>query len=485
MYSIVSYTAPGGLATFGVTFPYLNKSHVRAFVNDVEDTTFTWPTASTITLSATPPAGAVVVFSRTTPREPLVEFRDGSILTQEDLSTSAEQALYVSQEISDEAESTFTLGTSGAYSAGGHRIENVGPPVADDDAVRKADLNAVVLGGNGVPTPAVNDAGKYLKATGVGAYDWSTQPAVELPASTPVAGACLKTDGTTVSWSASPPVETSGYQSIAGEKTFTGGLNLQGNSYPVLNLRRVGAGLDVANISFLGRNLVDEEVEAGRVYSVFGDRTDGSEDAELRFRTLVAGGSVVEMIVGAGVSVGAANSPTGEGSVNASEYRKSGVRYPYAPQAVSLSGHQSVELLPALETLPSWATEVHIILDAVDYATDGDDYHGLQVKVGGVWLTSYWSRMQQRENDSGTTVTGMLAFKGLPGSGSPVSGHAFLTRMSATQYVFNSTGLSETDSYGSWSTGRVTVAGDIEGLRLVTNRGDLNFSAGTARVIVT
>ena len=50
-YSYVQYTANGSTQTFSVTFPFINADHVEAYVDNVEDTTFTWPTTATITLS--------------------------------------------------------------------------------------------------------------------------------------------------------------------------------------------------------------------------------------------------------------------------------------------------------------------------------------------------------------------------------------------------------------------------------------------------
>ena len=59
-YSYVQYTANGSTQTFSVTFPFINADHVEAYVDNVEDTTFTWPTTATITLSAMPANGAIV-----------------------------------------------------------------------------------------------------------------------------------------------------------------------------------------------------------------------------------------------------------------------------------------------------------------------------------------------------------------------------------------------------------------------------------------
>ena len=59
----VSYTANGSTSTFSFSFPYILTSHVKAFVNGVEDTSIPFPTASSVQLSSTPANGAVVVIN--------------------------------------------------------------------------------------------------------------------------------------------------------------------------------------------------------------------------------------------------------------------------------------------------------------------------------------------------------------------------------------------------------------------------------------
>ena len=98
----VTYTANGGTDTFSFSFPYILQSHVKAFVNGTEDTSITFPTASSIQLSSTPANGAVVLIQRTTPSDArLVDFQDGSVLTSADLDQSADQNFFLAQETKD------------------------------------------------------------------------------------------------------------------------------------------------------------------------------------------------------------------------------------------------------------------------------------------------------------------------------------------------------------------------------------------------
>ncbi|ANS05516.1 tail fiber protein [uncultured phage_Deep1-GF2-KM23-C739] len=139
----VSYTANGSTDTFSFSFSYIASSHVKAYVDGVEDTSITFPTTASVTLSSTPSSGAIVLIKRVTPIDTrLVDFQDGSVLSATDLDKSADQNFFVAQETSDEAQSH--LGTSDAtnqYDAGASgsnlRITNVADPTGNQDAATK------------------------------------------------------------------------------------------------------------------------------------------------------------------------------------------------------------------------------------------------------------------------------------------------------------------------------------------------------------
>jgi hypothetical protein len=134
----VSYTADGTTPTFSFSFSYIAKSHVKAYVDNVEDTGITFPTDSSITLSSTPANGAVVLIQRVTPTDArLVDFQDGSVLTSADLDQSADQNFNIAQETKDEVASKLGLDASDRYDAGNKRIINVANPTDNQDAVTK------------------------------------------------------------------------------------------------------------------------------------------------------------------------------------------------------------------------------------------------------------------------------------------------------------------------------------------------------------
>ena len=101
--SSVLYTADGNTNQFDITFSYIDSTHVKVFVNNVEDTSFTFVTTTRIQTSSTPTNGQVVKIERQTPTNArLVDFQDGSVLTETDLDKSANQNFFIVQENVDD-----------------------------------------------------------------------------------------------------------------------------------------------------------------------------------------------------------------------------------------------------------------------------------------------------------------------------------------------------------------------------------------------
>jgi len=134
----VEYTAAGG-NDFTVTFGYLKKSHVKLYIDGVEDQTFTWLDATSIAATTTPTPGATVLISRTTPRNALVyEIPDSGTYKGADLNNQALQALYVAAEGYDALDNTISLDTNdNKWDADSKIIKNVVDPVAAQDVATK------------------------------------------------------------------------------------------------------------------------------------------------------------------------------------------------------------------------------------------------------------------------------------------------------------------------------------------------------------
>jgi len=106
----VTYTqSVSGNRNFSVPFPYLSKDHVKVTVNG-EAVTFSWLSASSIQLTTAPAIGAKVEVRRVTERNSLlVDFADGSTLTESQLDLASKQNFYLSQEADDLAVESNTI----------------------------------------------------------------------------------------------------------------------------------------------------------------------------------------------------------------------------------------------------------------------------------------------------------------------------------------------------------------------------------------
>lgn len=135
--SFVQYTGDGSQETFAIPFPYLQRENIEVRVS-LDLTPYTWDDDNTIRISPAPANGAVIEARRVTPRENrLVDFVDGSVLTETDLDLANLQTFYIVQEAIDIAGGTLELLSDGSYGAGGRRIKELGNPIENRDAVTK------------------------------------------------------------------------------------------------------------------------------------------------------------------------------------------------------------------------------------------------------------------------------------------------------------------------------------------------------------
>ena len=141
----VSYTANGSNATFAITFAFLDSTHVKVFLDGVATTAFT-VSGSNVIMNSNPANGVVVLIKRETPTDArLVDFQDGSVLTESDLDKSADQNFFIAQEINDESQSAMKLDNDDRFDALNKRIINVADPTSAQDAVTKNYLETVWL----------------------------------------------------------------------------------------------------------------------------------------------------------------------------------------------------------------------------------------------------------------------------------------------------------------------------------------------------
>ena len=150
----VDYTGNGSETDFNFSFPYIKTSHVVVEVNEGQGagglnkwvrktltTDYSVETSpSTFVRFVTAPAAnvRVRVLRDSDASTGIVDFANGSVLTETELDNSYEHNRY----LAEEAEEGITGGalvknTDGQFDADGLRLENLADPDSDDDAVNK------------------------------------------------------------------------------------------------------------------------------------------------------------------------------------------------------------------------------------------------------------------------------------------------------------------------------------------------------------
>ena len=141
----VSYTGDGSTVGYSLPFTYIATTHIKAYIAGVETSAFT-VSGSTVTFTTAPANAAVIKLERVTPTDArLVDFQDGSVLTESDLDKSADQNFFTVQEMSDSVQSKLGLNASSLWDADSKRIINVADPTSAQDAATKNYLESTWL----------------------------------------------------------------------------------------------------------------------------------------------------------------------------------------------------------------------------------------------------------------------------------------------------------------------------------------------------
>ena len=133
------YDGDGATKDFTVGFPYLDKAHVKIYLDGELTTAWTWLNASTIRLTVAPAEGVVILVRRaTSPEARVVDYVSPSSLNEDDLDNDSLQAFYLAQEANDQANAGIADDpVTGQFTANGKRVTNVSDPVDDQDAATK------------------------------------------------------------------------------------------------------------------------------------------------------------------------------------------------------------------------------------------------------------------------------------------------------------------------------------------------------------
>jgi hypothetical protein len=136
----VDYTATAGQTDFNFSFPYLENDHVEVFIDGVESTAFTISLSPTrVVLDTAATGGETVRVRRSSdPTEDLVDFVNGSILTESDLDRAYLHNRYLNEEAYEgNTASLQTASGSTNFDANFNKIINLSPPTNSLDAANK------------------------------------------------------------------------------------------------------------------------------------------------------------------------------------------------------------------------------------------------------------------------------------------------------------------------------------------------------------
>jgi hypothetical protein len=150
MLTKITGTGSGTAPVVNLTFPFIDKSHVKATVNGAS-VTLNWTGTSQVTFAAPVAVGAAwVVYRDTTITAPLVDFTDGAVLTAGDLDLNTTQHLDIEQELKDGVDSVTTAYNATAAALPETIYDNVaaalsagvGVTLAADDATNSIVISA-------------------------------------------------------------------------------------------------------------------------------------------------------------------------------------------------------------------------------------------------------------------------------------------------------------------------------------------------------
>ena len=141
----IDHAGTQGQTDFTFTFPYLEDEHIKVEIDGVDTTDFTvvaTPTAKVVLDTGLSAAAAVRVIRRSAPNENLVDFVNGSVLTEAELDLSYRHNRYLAEEIAELNDASLQIENGGTeWDAKTKRIKNVGTAVDSTDAVTKVYLD--------------------------------------------------------------------------------------------------------------------------------------------------------------------------------------------------------------------------------------------------------------------------------------------------------------------------------------------------------
>lgn len=142
-YSYVLLPGDGSNTNFAFNFGYLSRSHIHVSVDEV-DTPFTFLSDFTVQITPAPALGTIVKVYRTTPlNQPIVDWTDGTVLTEEDMDLNTLFSLYAAQESWDQVMASIRQDGLGRWDGLGREAINFADPTSASGLVTKGYFDSV------------------------------------------------------------------------------------------------------------------------------------------------------------------------------------------------------------------------------------------------------------------------------------------------------------------------------------------------------
>ena len=161
-FALDTYTGNNSTTSFSVTFPYIEQAHVIVTVDGTTktlNTDYTFSNSSTITFTTAPALNAVIKFTRASNQTArLVDYQDGSTLTEATLDQDGNQTFFMAQEAIDKVGDAIGLNASNVWDAQNKRITNVADPTGNQDAATKTYVDGILTTNNTAVANATTQA---------------------------------------------------------------------------------------------------------------------------------------------------------------------------------------------------------------------------------------------------------------------------------------------------------------------------------------
>lgn len=189
----------GVTTNFPVPFRFLLASDLVVTINGVTQILSTNysvsgagdPAGGSITFTVAPANTTKVVIRNIPPATQLVDFVNNITVLESVLDGALDKlTILIQQQAASlvDAMTKNSLIATPVWLGQALEITNISPGLASNSAATVSQILSLVVASGNVPTPLGGDVGKFLQATGAGAYSWQTPPASPGAATTGVAG---------------------------------------------------------------------------------------------------------------------------------------------------------------------------------------------------------------------------------------------------------------------------------------------------------